>query len=245
MSKFIFINLLIVAFLLASCVTIERNNPDDPGSENYVAQRPSSSSVALSSSRTPSSSSIIQTGMIPETPVNYKDEIYETVRIGTQIWMAKNLNYAVEGSKCYDNQDSYCKTYGRLYNWEMAMSVCPEGWHLPSDADWNVLMKFVYPSCSDNSACAKAGTRLKSVSGWEDYSGIPKGTDIYGFAALPSGGVYSEGEPDELGYYGGWWSSSEYTSSIAYYRWMAYASEYVGRSYTAKDAFFSIRCVKD
>jgi len=244
MSKPEFINLLIAVFILASCVAIDRNNPDDPGSKNYV--EPSSSSVAMSSSRTPSSSSIIQTGIIPETPVNYNGETYETVRIGTQIWMAKNLNYAVEGSKCYNNQESYCKTYGRLYDWETAMSVCPKEWHLPSDADWNVLMKFVYPSCSDNSNCAKAGTRLKSDSYWNDYSGIPKGTDIYGFAALPGGAMFSDGDLEEVGTVGCWWSSSEYTSASAYVRIMWYDFEYVSRSsFDKDDSFFSVRCVKD
>jgi len=245
MSKLEFTNFLITAIILASCVAIDRNNPDDPGSINYVA--PSSSSMAVSSSRAlSSSSSIIQTGIIPETPLDYNGETYETIKIGTQIWMAKNLNYAVEGSKCYNNQDSYCKTYGRLYDWNTAMSVCPEGWHLPSDADWNILMKFVYPSCSDNSNCAKAGTKLKSANDWNAYNGIPKGTDNYGFAALPGGAMYSDGDLDDVGNIGTWWSSSEYTTYIAYARIMFYNLEYVGRDYFNKDyAFYSVRCVKD
>jgi uncharacterized protein (TIGR02145 family) len=165
--------------------------------------------------------------------------------------MARNLNYNASGSKCGNGSSlseantSTCATYGRLYDWATAMGlssdcnsiscgseigakhqgICPSGWHIPSNADWNVLMKFVNPSCSDNSYCDGAGTKLKASSGWNSYSGVPAGTDTYGFSALPGGNGGSDGYFGTVGNYGLWWSASEYDSDDAYRRVMSYNYE--------------------
>jgi len=167
---------------------------------------------------------------------------YKIVKIGNQTWMAENLNYNASGSKCYDNQESNCQKYGRLYNWSTAKTACPRGWHLPSDADWNVLMKFVNPSCSDNNDCAGAGTKLKAASGWNSNG---NGTDAYGFSALPGGYGSSGGYFSHVGSYGYWWSSSEYGSNYAYSRYMGYNGESAFYYNDGKSILYSVRCLQD
>jgi uncharacterized protein (TIGR02145 family) len=157
----------------------------------------------------------------------------ETVVIGSQTWMKKNLNYNVSGSVCYNNDEANCAKYGRLYNWETAKTVCPSGWHLPSDAEWTTLTDFV----GDD-----AGTKLKSTSGWNDNG---NGTDEFGFSALPCGLGYSNGGFYFVGIYGAWWSSTEYTAAYAYNRRMYYYFAYVGRIFSGKSFLLSVRCVQD
>jgi uncharacterized protein (TIGR02145 family) len=134
--------------------------------------------------------------------VTYGGQKYKTVKIGEQTWMAENLNYEAEGSVCYDNNPDNCAKYGRLYDWEAAIKVCPEGWHLPSIEEWDKLLRFVdsedkvYRYVGGDTSSAgpyenrRAGKYLKAVSGWNSYKGYDgngNGTDKYGFSALPGG----------------------------------------------------------
>jgi uncharacterized protein (TIGR02145 family) len=181
---------------------------------------------------------------------------YEAVVIGTQTWMAENLNYYVNGSKCYDDQDSNCETYGRLYGWATAMEIdtsyntsswggsdvkhrgiCPVGWHIPSDAEWTTLRDYLV---SDDSGVP--ARKLKATTGWN--SNVNDGRDIYGFAALP-GGYYDGGTFRRVGEESYWWSATEASSSVrnAYY-WniINYGISYNGWS---KAYMYSIRCIQD
>jgi len=199
----------------------------------------------------------VKSGSYKPSVSSFKDsrdgKTYKTVKIGNQTWMAENLNYNASGSKCYENKDSNCKKYGRLYIWKAALTACPSGWHLPSDADWNVLMKSVNPSCSNNSDCAGAGKKLKATSGW-DRNG--NGEDAFGFSALPGGdGVFST-LPGGLigsskGYFnleggnGLWWSASEKDNDYAYHWYMYHGREDVIYRKYDKSNLLSVRCVQD
>jgi hypothetical protein len=66
---------------------------------------------------------------------------YKTTTIGNKTWMAENLNYNANGSKCYKNNNQNCTKYGRLYDWNTAKNVCPSYWHLPSRSEWDALIK--------------------------------------------------------------------------------------------------------
>jgi uncharacterized protein (TIGR02145 family) len=173
---------------------------------------------------------------------------YYWVEIGTQKWMAENLDYNASGSKCYDNSENNCAKYGRLYNWSTAMNgasssslspsgvqgVCPAGWHIPSDDEWTTLTDYVGGEST-------AGTKLKSTNEWCCNS---NGTDQYGFSALPGGCVYLGGSFYENGYYGRWWSATDYDVSAASYRSMS-SFEDVAWDTIDKSYLFSVRCVED
>jgi uncharacterized protein (TIGR02145 family) len=185
---------------------------------------------------------------------------YKTVVIGTQTWMAENLNYKTPdgSSRCYpisgttntsDEDNANCDKYGRLYTWYAAMNhsyssnnnpsgvqgVCPADWHIPSDAEWDMLMQNVANSN------AVGGTKLKAISGWSSNNG----TNDYGFSALP-GGYYSfDAGFIIVGTSGYWWSSMENDNSEAFARGMSFQFNYVDRFKYSKSGMFSVRCVKD
>jgi uncharacterized protein (TIGR02145 family) len=104
-------------------------------------------------------------------------------------------------------------------------------------------MRFVNPSCTDNSDCAGAAKILKADSPLWNSNG--KGTDDFGFSALPGGDGYSGGDFYDAGDYGNWWSSSENDAYGAYYRYMYYSLEGAYYDYNTKSYLFSVRCLQD
>jgi len=159
----------------------------------------------------------------------------KTVKIGSQIWMAENLNYDTTGSECYDNDPANCEKYGRLYNWETAKSVCPKGWHLPTRSEWEILAEYI-------GGQGTGAEKLKAKSGWDNDG---NGTDEYGFAALPGGYYHSEGSFYDAGYQGLWWSASELGSDEAHIYSMTGDSPYASFGSADKSYLYSVRCIKD
>lgn len=182
--------------------------------------------------------------------ITYGGQVYNTVLIGNQCWLKENLNYEAGNSWCYDNDPSNCDTYGRLYDWETALTVCPPGWHLPSDDEWKILEGTVdsqYPVGDpewDDLGWRglDAAKNLKSSSGWYNNG---NGTDLYGFGALPGGSRHSGGTFDSLGRIGCWWSSSESSGTYVWYRNLDYDYGGSGRGSHYKTNGFSVRCLKD
>ncbi len=164
---------------------------------------------------------------------------YKTVAIGTQTWMAENLNYETANSRCYNNKLDSCAKYGRLYTWADAMdSACPEGWHLPTEAEFEQLFSAVG---GENTA----GKMLKSQTGWKAYSGIVN-EDAYGFAALPAGSETIYGDFGSVGYNAYFWSATQFNDYYEYYMvalYYNYDSAYLGNDNMYKG--YSVRCLKD
>jgi len=154
---------------------------------------------------------------------------YKTIKIGKQTWMAENLNYETEGSKCYGENPANCQKYGRLYKWEAAMKACPNGWHLPSREEWNTLAPV-----DDETV----GNKLKAKNGWENGNG----TDSYGFSALPGGRGLSYGGFVNAGKFGDWWSASEGRASIRAIAYNGWDTRWYGGD---KSDLYSVRCLKD
>ena len=194
-------------------------------------------------------------------------QVYKTIKIGKQVWMAQNLNYEAATGYCYNDSAEYCEKYGRLYTWAASVDksekecglgnecnlasgnirgICPDGWYLPSEDDFETLIKAVG---GEKGASAK----LKSLSGWRDDDGESgNGTDAFGFSALPVGvgmqGYYGEGYGTQF------WGSTECGPGNAADKGYSCASimslEYDDvdvdlRSYAAKDFKFSVRCIKE
>ena len=168
---------------------------------------------------------------------------YGVVKIGEQTWMAKNLNYATEGSACPDGDTRNCKRLGRLYSWAEAKTVCPEGWRLPTKEDFE---KLIAEMLKDGMASSKgdAGAALKAKDGWFKKG---NGSDVLGFKALPAGYRSVDGKYDGIGGYAYVWSATEddeFPESLAYYLFLSFSSDAASLNAFSKADYRSVRCVQ-
>lgn len=171
---------------------------------------------------------------------------YNVVQIGTQTWMAENLNFALPGAvgdasknSCPDGDERNCKKMGRLYTWAEAQSVCPEGWRLPTREDFETLVKVA--NGSDSEGVGVAGNVLKATSGWFKKG---NGSDDFDFKALPAGYKRLDGKFDGIGGYAYFWSSSEDSDGASYYLVLDFSSPAAKIEAFGKGEGRSVRCVK-
>jgi uncharacterized protein (TIGR02145 family) len=195
------------------------------------------------------------------TVTDIDGNIYQTISIGTQIWMAENLkttkfsdgtrvdnttdntawNNLWTPSYCWYNNDvSYKNTYGALYNWYAVNTgkLCPAGWHIPSDAEWTTLTNYL-------GSDSVAGGKLKEAGNAHWISSNIGATNESGFTALPGGNRIFNGTFEFEGVRGSWWTASGYDSRTAWQRVMYCIYGDVSRSNYFKRFGFSVRCVKD
>lgn len=194
----------------------------------------------------------------PLTVTDIDGNIYNTTKIGTQIWTTSNLkvtkyndgtsipNLTDGGQWVATSTDAYCSynndqnnvtTYGYLYNWYAVNTgkLAPEGWHVPSDEEWDMLMTAVGGE-------ETAGTKLKAPTGWNENG---NGTDDFSFTALPAGDRSYNGGFFNVGSHGFWWSSSPTDPNDAGYRLMNSNSASMTSLSINKREGFSVRLVKD
>jgi uncharacterized protein (TIGR02145 family) len=165
-------------------------------------------------------------------------KVYKTVKIGSKVWMAENLNYEADSSYCYNDSTEYCDKYGRLYVWQQ-YGLCPSGSHMPDTTEWHSLFSAVGES--PVWGMTYAGRKLKSRKGWENDGG---GSDAYGFTALPAGYRLKDGTYDGLGKYTDFWSSRSYQKIWAWIYGFDYDEDHTSCiSFTERVSARSVRCV--
>jgi uncharacterized protein (TIGR02145 family) len=197
--------------------------------------------------------------------------IYNTILIGTQWWMAENLKTTrynnntripkVELSaawialttpgRCYYNNDSvtYKPIYGAMYNWFTVNTgnLCPTGWHVPTDLEYNTLELFLgIPSANINDwgwRGTDQGAQLKNTTGW---AAGENGTNTSGFSALPGGYRYAvTGTFNDLGNLTYWWTATNDGTGGAWYRRLDGNNNGIYKASTEQTAGKYVRCVKD
>ena len=191
----------------------------------------------------------------------FKDErdgqVYHTVKIGNQVWMAENLRYKTDDSFIAGNDDANLENFGRLYPWTAAMGIpsefseqsiardfamyekikdknyqgiAPEGWHIPSNKEWEELMS--------NLASDSNGSELRSACFWRH-----PGEDSLGFFALPAGYRFDNGTFCHFGDRARFWSKDEYGKSNAFR--LSITNNSVDIEGVYRSDANSVRCIKN
>lgn len=205
----------------------------------------------------------------PSAPI-----LSSTVTIGTQVWMTSNLNVSMyrdgtaipqvtnptqwlnltTGAWCYyENNTANGPVYGKLYNWyavagiydaasaanpTLRKTLAPTGYHVPSKTEWTTLVTFLGTDFV-------AGGKMKAVGTLHWISPNSGATNSSGFTGLPGGCRRGVSLFYDIGYTGSWWSSTEFSTSDAWYRYVSHYNSRANQSYNTKDYAYSVRCLRD
>lgn len=211
-----------------------------------------------------------------DTLTDSDGQTYDTVLIGSQCWMAENLNVdpvdaakedcSSYGSKyCYFDDNSYCNTYGGLYQWNTMMcgesssnlepsgvqGICPAGWHIPSGAEYHTLEDYLDESTCDGGRngfdCDPAGSKMAGNASLWANGALDGHADFgaSGLNVLPAGYRETNGSYENLSVGADLWSSYQYNDSNALKRSLYYYDSSVYLGNYDKASAFSVRCVRD
>jgi uncharacterized protein (TIGR02145 family) len=153
--------------------------------------------------------------------------------------MSQDLDFeTTSGSHCYNNNATVESTYGRLYEWKVAQSACPAGWHLPDTADWSILINYL-------TGYFAAGGKMKETGSLHWNSPNTGATNSSGFDALP-GGEWNTSVYQNIGNFTYYWSFTLAADTThAYYYSIENNSMDIFRASSPKTYAYSIRCVKN
>ena len=227
--------LLMMLAMLAACTSIgDRDNPTDPVAANYnpamVYGDPNSSASSAGKAVWSYLNFTLKYGEVFDS----RDfQTYRSILIGGRQWLAENINFKKAGGLCYDEDSTLCVKYGRLYTYKEAVIACPDGFHLPTKAEWNAL--------PDADA-------LISSKGWYLDDGRSGGTNASGLTVLPSG-RYTEVKGVDSGFVNlanaaYMWTSTNDSNDSAYAVLISSRPERWIKKSPKKDRY-SVRCVAD
>jgi len=183
---------------------------------------------------------------------------YKTIHVGAQTWMAENLRTTRFNDNsliplvisstvwaglstpafCFYNNDSV--SYGALYNWYAISSgkLCPSGWHVPSDGEWTALTTYL-------GGDSISGGNIKETGTTHWLTPNTSADNLSGLSALPSGFISSYGTFNNIRRTAYFWSSTEFNTVDAYYRFILYNYSEMVRNNSSKLGGLSVRCIKD
>ena len=211
----------------------------------------------------------INAGLTYGTMTDSEGNSYRTIQIGNQTWMAENLRVTkfrdgnaipnindtaqwrttTSPARCTYREDVANNfLYGNLYNWfavESPSNLCPRGWHIPTDAEWGILLNLLDSKSSGGDSVNIAGSRMKIAGNvyWDPPN--TNASNSSGFSANAGGARFPSGSFGAIRSFGLWWSSTQTDATTAWVRQLGNTSESAARVSYQKTFGFSVRCVKD